>query len=353
MDKPKVLFVCPSFQSFVENDIQILASRYEVVVNNYNWSRKALAPWYFFLQFWAVGKALLSVELIVVSFGGYWAFWPSILGRLIAKPTYIILHGTDCASIPELHYGSLRIALLKWICGESYQYASSLLPVSESLVMHQNDYYRSTPPFKQGFKYFFPEVKTQYSCIPNGFDTEFWQKDANIKKEPNSFLAVLSTSQFILKGGDIILQIASRFPECSFYFAGLQQPGHLKAIPDNVHFLGKLNALELRNLYSKSQFYFQMSIFEGFGCALCEAMLCECIPIVSKVNFLPYIIGDYGYILDKRDDKLLVDTIHQALKADNNINKGIAAREHIRELFPLENRREKILAVLGNKLAMD
>lgn len=346
MGKPKVLFVCPSFQSFVKNDIQILSSKYEVIINNYNWSKKKLAPWYFFLQFWAVCKALLSVRLIVVSFGGYWAFWPSLLGRLFGKPTYIILHGTDCASIPELHYGSLRIATLKWICGKSYQYASCLLPVSESLVAHENSYYRINPPFQQGFKHYFPTIKTPYVCIPNGMDTSFWQKEKDISKEPNSFLAVLSQSQFVLKGGDLILQVASRYPKCSFYLAGLNKPLHLASIPDNVHFVGKLNAQELKKLYSKSQFYFQLSVFEGFGCALCEAMLCECIPIVSKVNILPHIIENCGYILEKRDEELLANIIDRVLTQDKDLGKIGSVR--IQEIYPLEKRKAEILSVIQN-----
>jgi len=343
MSKSKVLFVCPSFQSFVKNDIQILSSEYEVIINNYQWGRKERAPWYLFLQFWAVGRAILSVDKIVVSFGGYWAFWPAVLGKIFGKPTYIILHGTDCASIPELQYGSLRIPLLKWVCNKSYQYAKFLVPVSESLVWHQNDYFKKN--HTQGFQHHFPELKTPYICIPNGFDTSFWQKGANVGKEANSFMAVLSESQFILKGGDLILQVAGSFPDCSFYFAGLHQPAHLSQIPPNVYFLGKLDAFELKNLYSKTRFYFQLSVFEGFGCALCEAMLCECIPIASKVNILPTIISDCGYILEKRQAELLENVIRLALK--NEKYNGEASREHIKNLYPLENRKVKILTAIG------
>jgi len=344
MSKSKVLFVCPSFQSFVKNDIQILSSDYEVIINNYQWGRKELAPWYLFQQFWAVGRSILSVDKIVVSFGGYWAFWPALLGKIFGKPTYIILHGTDCASIPELQYGSLRIPLLKWVCKKSYQYATYLLPVSESLVWHQNDYFKKN--HTQGFLHHFPELKTPYKFIPNGFDTSFWQKEVNVKKEPNSFLAVLSESQFVLKGGDLILQVAESFPDSSFYFAGLYKPAHLSHVPPNVHFLGKLDALELKNLYSKTRFYFQLSVFEGFGCALCEAMLCECIPIVSRVNILPLIISECGYILEKRDAPLLEKVIRCALKEEKY--NGKASRKHIKELYPLEDRRDKILSALIN-----
>ena len=123
MNKAKVLFITPSFQSFVKNDISILQEYFNVTVNHYPWQNKALAPYYFTLQFFSILRNIMFVKYVIVSFGGYWSFWPSILGRLFSKKVFIILHGTDCASIPEINYGSLRLPLLKYICGISYKYA--------------------------------------------------------------------------------------------------------------------------------------------------------------------------------------------------------------------------------------
>src|SRR5690606_39901243 len=59
-------------------------------------------------------------------------------------------------------------------------------------------------------------------------------------REAGTFLSVFSEAQFILKGGDLILQAAEHFPNCRFYFAGLDRPARLPPWPDNVFFLGKL-----------------------------------------------------------------------------------------------------------------
>ena len=81
-------------------------------------------------------------------------------------------------------------------------------------------------------------------------------------------------------------------------------------LPENIIFLGRLSPYDLNNYYNKTKFYLQLSNFEGFE-EFVRNMLCECIPIVSNVNFLPEIIGNSGFILNKRNKTMLVDLIHK------------------------------------------
>ena len=304
MTKPKVLLVTPAFPSFVRQDIMMLLERYELIVNTYNWTQKTKAPLYLLAQFFHILVHIQQVSFVLVHFGGYWSFFPAILGKFFGKPVYIILHGTDCASIPALNYGSLRIPLLKWFCKKSYEWASMLLPVSQSLVYTENNFLQKERKVTNGFMAHFPNLKTAYQVIPNGFDVEFWKLDKGTKKKPDSFLAVLSAPQYILKGGDLILELAKRLESCTFFIAGMDKPSGLD-VPKNIQFLGQLSAEQLKAYYQKTTFYFQLSAFEGFGCALCEAMLCGCIPIVSQVNNLPEIVGNNGVLLTHRDINLL------------------------------------------------
>lgn len=78
-------------------------------------------------------------------------------------------------------------------------------------------------------------------------------------------------------------------------------------MPENVVLMKKINQDELINQFQAHEFYAQLSMFEGFPNALCEAMLCGCIPIGSSVSAIPDIIGETGFILDKKDDLMLVN----------------------------------------------
>lgn len=344
MTKSKVILVTPAFQSFILQDIKVLGEKYHLIINNYNWRRKELAPIFLIMQFLHLLTNISQTKFILVHFGGYWSFLPALLGKLFNKPVYIILHGTDCASIPYLNYGSLRIPLLKWFCQMSYEWATMLLPVSESLVKCSNTFFDANGPSENGFMHHFPHLITSYQVIPNGFDSNFWKIDETLSPRGNTFLAVLSSEQYILKGGDLIVEMAKRFPDCKFVIAGMERPPHDETYSSNLKFLGKLNAEQLRAQYQKSTYYFQLSIFEGFGCALSEAMLCGCTPITSDVNELPNIIGLTGKILTKRNLNVLENLIRHTLEPNKPPNRE--ARNRIIDRFSFERRKRLLLEIL-------
>ena len=113
-------------------------------------------------------------------------------------------------------------------------------------------------------------------------------------------------------------------------------------------FSGRLNHIELRKAYREAQFHFQLSLFEGFGLSLCEAMLCECIPIGSSVNMIPQIIGDTGFILNQKKIDLLIDIMKKAIATTNKEDLGKKARQRIVENFNESIRRELLINCVNN-----
>jgi glycosyltransferase involved in cell wall biosynthesis len=106
--------------------------------------------------------------------------------------------------------------------------------------------------------------------------------------------------------------------------------------------------VELNRWYSKTQFYIQISNTEGFGVAVCEAMLCECVPIVSNVNYLPTIVAETGFVLKKRSVTLLEILINKALTSDLE-QLGKEARTRIIENFSVDNRASLLIGELTVK----
>lgn len=346
MVKSKLLMVIPAMHSFIQQDIQVLSEDYAITINTYDWKKKIFAPIFLLGQAFSLLIEVPKADVVLVQFGGYWSLIPSIYGKIFKKPVYIILHGTDCAAIPALNYGSLRIPLLKWFCEKSYQLATKLLPVSESLIHTKNSYIDPKNPVSNGLNYHFPGLKTLINVIPNGFDGTFWFPELSLRPEKISFLAVMSQAQFYLKGGDLIMELAKEMPQYNFKLAGLKCPVGITA-PANVSFLGRLDKEALREEYQKAHYYFQLSSYEGFGCALCEAMLCGCKPIVSNVNEMPKIVGTTGIIIPYRSLSSLIEHVSQTLRQTEEKSTIIAPRERILSLYPLSIRKKKLLETLN------
>lgn len=345
----KILFVYPNKSSFISLDIEILSEKYEVIENMYNWKNKIKTPLYLLKQLIFILKNINIIDCFIISFGGYWSLFPSIIGYFFKKPVLIILHGTDCVAFEEINYGNLRKPILRNIIKISYQFATKLLPVSYSLISNINHFYDKDKIIKQGINHYFPKLKTKYTVISNAVDFNKWNILTDVIRDENRFVTVLGEGQFIRKGGDLIIETAFKCPQFNFFFVGISVPKHLNNIPDNVKFLGRMSAEELLVLFNESKYYLQLSSFEGFGVALCEAMLCGCIPVVSNVNDMPNIVKDTGYVLDKRNSDKLCDLLN-SLFNENNSELGLKARLNIIENYSILKRKNAINQVINESL---
>ena len=345
MSKKNLIFIYPKLYTFIQTEIKLLSDEFNLISINQNWERKILLPFNLIRQVIFLVINIRKVDTILISFGGYWSFFPALFSNLLGKKVAIVMHGTDCVSFPEIEYGNLRNPILSFVTKKSLQWASIILPVSESLVYTENNYY-SSKTLKFGYNYHLSNIKTPYKVIHNGLNILDWVRDNEIIRNKTSFVTVLGKGKIKIKGVDLIIEVASRFPNSIFYLAGIENVKGYN-IPKNIICKGRLTPEELKVLFNQSQFYLQLSNTEGFGVALCEAMLCECIPLVSDVNFLPTIVGDSGFVLKKRNSKMLFDLMNTALNSDL-INLEKKVRNRILDNFSVENRQRLLISTLKN-----
>lgn len=224
----------------------------------------------------------------------------------------------------------------------SFRLCNHIAPKHHSLV--ESSYtYSSNDPALQGYLAFDRKLNKPFTVITNGYDPDLYIPSKKIKNQFITASGNLNQSyQYKLKGIDLIIEIASKFPECNFIIAGAELKLPFSTEHNNIRLVPKLKNEELLKLFSESEYYLQLSMAEGFPNALCEAMLCGCVPIGSCVFSIPEIIGNTGFILDHRSASELESLIRKAINSENK-EYGIDARKRIINMYPLSSRKEKLI----------
>lgn len=348
--KPILLYCFPRRSTFIDRDIALLSAHYQVLQHELIKGPAWQLPFHLVHQlFWLLRHNAWRHDAIC-HFSGYHALLPAV----ISKRCFIILAGSDCASIPAIRYGNHAHILLGWATRFAARHVTRLLPVHSSLIQRTQDYAAEVPR-DQGIRAFAKGLKTPWTEIPYGFDARFWCMDPATPRSPDLFVCVTGPAApnnrvHQLKGVDLLLQMAEHTPQARFQIVGLADTKAYPSAPPNVILTGRVSPDELRDIYRRAAFYVQLSLSEGMPNALCEAMLCGCIPLVSNVSSMPSITEGSGTVLNKRDALMgaRACSLLLSLSPGERSSRSVHARERIMRDFPPERRANALFELLAS-----
>lgn len=360
MTGEKILFVkhYTSTAKFVLNDFEILGKRYNTFLYDSKIKSNFFSVFSFLHQFFYLLFKIHGYKLIYIWFADYHSFLPVLFSKLFNKKSVIAAGGYDATYIPEIDMGVFTKATLKrrlrCFCAEySLKKCSLILPVDKSLIENENTYIYSDkkdkPVLKDGIKNMIKEIRTPFKTIHLGYDSDIFKNTPGIKKERAVVSAgfIMNDNEYRRKGFDVLTECAKRMTDTKFILIGLND-NYMETLSrlkyDNLELYSKVSYEKLIELYSRAKVYSQLSLFEGMPSAVCEAMLCECIPVGSDVNGIPDIIGDCGIIVKEKKIETIVQCLETALKSDND--SGLRARKRIMEIFPLKKRETELMKVV-------
>lgn len=343
--RPRLVYTTSIMASFARNDIALLGREFEVVSYVFAPRKKWMTPLSLCKQFFFLLRHGSTADVFICMFGGYHSLLPVLFGKLRRRPVVVIVGGFDAVSFPSFRYGAHHRFPLGWFVRYSLRHATHIVPVSDNLVSSVTHYLpNSSDPQQQGYRAFDPGNEVPYTIIAYGYDPQRF-KPAK-RKEGISFITVaqMNAPNFQRKGVDLMFLLAERYPQHRFTLVGNTPAMRYERVPPNVELKNFVAYERLPEEYAAHTFYLQLSMWEGFPSAPCEAMLCGCVPIVSRVAAMPEIVGDAGFILDRKEPQALFDLVEQALGSDLEA-LSVRARQRIMERYP-PTEREKLLQLV-------
>ena len=324
-----------------------LEKRFDLTIYELPQDRKILIP------FLLIGQAIYLLIYgwrythFISFFAGFHSLLPSLFAKVTGKHSIIFLAGTDCFKYPSFHYGNYTRYWYGWFTCASARVTSILAPVSANLVKSTSHYY-TVDSIHQGIYHWCKNLETPYKIIPFEYNPTLFARRPIPRKE-NSFISIafgITGTSFVRKGIDKTIMLAQHFPQYQFTIVGCNKDDFPVDIPPNVTLIPPVPHGNVPEYLSAHQFYLQLSIAEGFPSAICEAMLCECIPIGSDVAAIPLIISDYGFIVTERKDDVIIAKVNEALAYPEKEAMGRNGREYIIDHFGPGKRITEILELL-------
>ena len=335
--------------TFIRTDREILERHFQT--RNYRINTTSPAAYFF-----ALVRLTFFLLLNGRGFDAYYirfADWHSAIiaffGRLYRRKFYMVIGGFDVASIPQLNYGAHRDPLRSRMVKYALKHAFCLLPNSPSMIYYENRFIREKVTYG-GIRHFIPGIRTRIEVVPNGFDHKRFRPLPGIGKQKMAMTVAVIDGQraFRIKGIDRFIETARQLPGYEFLIVGISA-GFLDRInipiPANLRTMEYTPTEELIRLYSGASVFCLFSLSEGSPNVLCEAMLCECIPVGTDVTSIPGIIGDTGFVVRQNIQRAYTENVRMAFDADQNMGK--AARRRITENYNLEQREQKIISLLS------
>ena len=116
-------------------------------------------------------------------------------------------------------------------------------------------------------------------------------------------------------------------------------------LENRVHFPGFVADADLPALYSAADLFAYVSLYEGFGLPLLEAMACGTPVIAANVSSLPEVVGEVGLQVDPRDVSDITQALRMMIEQSDLRNNAVAAGLDRARLFTWEKAARELLAI--------
>jgi len=332
MQKQSILFVYVNYSSFVKADFEILSTFANVTKYQFKPGKGI------FKTGIEVLKELIFLifngfkfDSVFVWFGDYHSMLPVLFAKLFRKKSFVVIGGYDVSTLSEYKYGSFSNPIRAFFTRNTFKFVDICFPVADALRK----------------KLLVLNPKANAETIATSVDAEKF--NFSEYERPKTIITVSGTDnhqRLMVKGLDRFRELATCLPEFEFIIIGATDgvKSCFEPLPANLTLLPPQQFDQLAQHYEHASFYAQLSRSEGLPNALCEAMLCGCIPVGTNVGDIKITIGNAGLTIDDWKPEVLVDYIRLN---HNNIQLRNLARERIQMLYDPATRIERFRQLMA------
>jgi glycosyltransferase involved in cell wall biosynthesis len=281
--------------------------------------------------------AARACDAVICWFGSTRYLPVAASARILGRRVVIISGGYDVAAVPALDYGNMLRGWRRLLGRALFRFADVVAAISQSAAEDTRINAGVDPA----------RIRVVYL----GLDPRLGACAPRFEGKERSVLTVGNTNRttMLRKGILTTVRIAKLLPDVSFIVAGPAEPDAMRVLRaeagPNVRFEGEVSPDRLEGLYSSARVYIQPSRHEAFGYSVAEAMLHNCVPVVSRSFSLPEVVGGAGVYVDDPDDLAAwAGAVTTALDAPVLAEQP---RERIIAKFPAGGRTTQLLQVLG------
>jgi glycosyltransferase involved in cell wall biosynthesis len=352
--RPRLLILVAGQGVFEHRDAELLSEDFQIEFLPV----KNLRPNGLMALFFDLFRARRRIDRVYVFFADLHFATAALFCRIFRKRLVVCVAGYDANYVDAISYGMHPHGRRGKLISRALYWADTIAPVHESLIDFRTDY---AYPRHTGLLVRSPDLDPKrFQVLPFGYDSDFWQPLAGTPRNSRRVVCLGSPwgadseadypaaeQKIRVKGLDLVIKAAPLLPELEFFMLGvtsdkmLLRSAGMEALPPNVRIEGRLSDTELRERFSTAHVFLMPSLTEGHPNAVCEAMLCGCVPVGSPVNAIPDIIGEAGILLREHTPENLAQSILRALEME-----GTAARARIRDRYPLKRRKEGLTRIL-------
>lgn len=320
MNKKRILIICPPETDVtIEKDYEILKDKYNVKVLVYRGKKDRFK----------LLREIINSDINISWFAWTYAKYAVFFSKIFRKKSVVIAAGFDVVNMPEINYGAMTNPKNAKLVRYSIENANKVIAVSDHLKDNVLKYTNRK------------DVETVY----HAFDYNKFTPDGE-KLSIAISVGDVTKSNLQRKGLETFVRSAKYLPNIKFILIGNHVDDTInylrKIASSNVEFTGFVTPENLMEYYQKAKVYVQVSAHEGFGMAIAEAMLCECVPVVTDRGAIPEVVGDAGFYVPHDNPEATSKAIEEAMQSDI----GKKARDRVKNLFSIEKREKELIKTL-------